>query len=202
MCGISGFIDHKKRISEEVLTNMISTLHHRGPDGSATWMAHADDATIGLSHARLAIIDLSEAGNQPMHFEDLSIVFNGEIYNHNETRRELEALGHSFVGHSDTEVILHAYKQWGTAALERFIGMFAIVIYDKAKNEVFFARDRAGVKPLFIYLNNERLLFSSELKAFHAVPEIALEIDPDAVSAFLQFGHIPTPHCIYRKCSK
>ncbi|TNE98447.1 MAG: asparagine synthetase B, partial [Bacteroidetes bacterium] len=157
MCGISGFIDHKKGNAEDVLKNMIATMHHRGPDGNATWIKPTDTATIGLSHARLAIIDLSETGNQPMHFEDLSIVYNGEIYNHGETRKELESLGHSFVGHSDTEVILHAYKQWGPSALEKFIGMFAIVIYDGMKNEVFFARDRAGVKPLFIYRDNDRL---------------------------------------------
>lgn len=202
MCGISGFIDHKRGNSEDVLKNMIATMHHRGPDGSATWMKTTDTGTIGLSHARLAIIDLSETGNQPMHFDELSIVYNGEIYNHGETRKELEALGHSFVGHSDTEVILHAYKQWGPSALEKFIGMFAIVIYDRMKNEVFFARDRAGVKPLFIYRDNDRLIFSSELKAFHKYPEIDLEIDPNAVSAFLQFGHIPTPNCIYKSCFK
>lgn len=202
MCGISGYIDHKKHGSDDILQAMINTIHHRGPDSNAIWMHESKFAQIGLAHARLAIIDLSEAGAQPMHFNHLSIVFNGEIYNHSETRKELENLGHQFTGHSDTEVILHAYTQWGELALHKFIGMFAFAIYDSNKEEIFFARDRAGVKPLFIYKDDDQLLFSSELKAFHQYPKVQLQIDPNAVAAFLQFGHIPTPNCIYENCFK
>ncbi len=181
---------------------MINTLHHRGPDGHAIWMNNTENARVGFAHARLAIIDLSTTGDQPMHFNDLTIVFNGEIYNHAEIRKELESLGHQFISHSDTEVILHAFAQWGKNALHKFVGMFALTIYDQSKEELFFARDRAGVKPMFIYKDEDQLLFASELKAFHRYPNAQLKINPNAVAAFLQFGHIPTPHCIYDKCFK
>ena len=202
MCGIAGFIDHKKQSTQENLQKMITTLKHRGPDGNGIHLDLQENTVLGLAHARLAIIDLTDTGTQPMHFEDLSIVFNGEIYNHVEIRKELEHLGHSFTGASDTEVVLHAFQQWKEKALDQFIGMFAFVIYDKKKDTVFFARDRAGVKPLFVYRTNGLLLFASELKAFHAHPKFKSEIDPAAVAAFLQFGHVPTPHCIYKDCFK
>lgn len=202
MCGITGFIDFKKTSSEEVLKEMTNTLIHRGPDGFDTELIKDENAQIGFGHRRLAIIDLSEHGKQPMQFEHLWICFNGEIYNFQEIKNELSDLGHSFTGKSDTEMILHAYAQWGEKCLDKFIGMFAIVIYDSLTQSVFCARDRAGVKPFFYYFKDGLFLFASELKAFHEHPRFEKEIDLNAVAAFMQYGNVPTPHCIFKNCSK
>ena len=202
MCGIAGFIDHGRSSDEHTLNKMIAVLKHRGPDGNASWIHRHDEYQIGFAHARLAIIDLSSAANQPMHFEHLSIVFNGEIYNYKEVRSELQQLGHQFQTDSDTEVILHAYNEWKEKALHKFIGMFAFVIFDAEKQVCFFARDRAGVKPLFIYRKHKTLLFASELKSFHEHPAFESKINANAAAAFLQFGHVPSPHCIFESCFK
>ena len=156
----------------------------------------------GLGHRRLSIIDLSNAASQPMQFENLYIVFNGEIYNYNEIRDELIAKGHQFSTHSDTEVILHAFKEWGNKCVDRFIGMFAFVIYDKLQQKVFCVRDRAGVKPFFWYHKKGLFLFASELKAFHQHPGFEKEMNTDAVAAFMQYGYVPTPHCIFNDTYK
>ena len=150
MCGISGFADHNKKTGRDILEKMNRILAHRGPDGEGYAIYEGPSATIGLGHRRLSIIDLSEGGRQPQSFQSLHITFNGEIYNYAEIKKELEDKGHQFRSHSDTEVILHAYTQWGSAALQKFIGMFAMVIYDEAKQQIFASRDRAGVKPFFI----------------------------------------------------
>lgn len=202
MCGITGFIDLHKSSSEEILTKMTTTLHHRGPDGSGTMLIDSEIAQIGFGHRRLAIIDLSETGHQPMQFEHLWICFNGEIYNYQEIKSELNALGHSFKGGSDTEMILHAYAQWGKKCLKKFIGMFAIVIYDNKSNSIFCARDRAGVKPFFYYWKDGLFLFASELKAFHEHPRFQKKLNLSAVAAFMQYGNVPTPHCIFEHCFK
>src|ERR671913_106130 len=136
MCGIAGFIDFKKQHSEADVAGMAGCLQHRGPDGGATWFAQTQNASIGLGHRRLSIIDLSETANQPMHFDGLHLIFNGEIYNYNEIRNELMTLGHQFKTHSDTEVILHGWRQWGEDCITKWRGMFAITIYDEKKNEV------------------------------------------------------------------
>lgn len=198
MCGITGFADFNKRSTEDILSKMNDTLIHRGPDGSGIFFDRNDDFMIGLGHRRLSIIDLSESAGQPMHFEHLSIVFNGEIYNYKEIKEELTGLGHHFKTTSDTEMILHAYMQWGDKCMDRFIGMFAFAIYNKEAKELFCVRDRAGVKPFFYYFKDGLFLFSSELKAFHEHPEFRKEIDLDAVAAFMQYGNVPTPHCIFK----
>jgi len=202
MCGIAGFIDFKKRSTRANLIAMTDTMEHRGPDGSDYQLMELPEAIIGLGHRRLSIIDLSEHGTQPMQHDNLWITFNGEIYNFQEIKDELIGLGHSFSGKSDTEMILHAYQQWGIECVDRFIGMFAIVIADLSKKEVFMLRDRAGVKPLFVYWQNDLLMFASELKAFHQHPNFTKEINKDAVSAFMQYGNVPTPHCIFNHCFK
>lgn len=175
---------------------------HRGPDGEGYGIYNADTATIGLGHRRLSIIDLSEGGSQPQTFQSLHITFNGEIYNYAEIKKELEAKGHQFHSHSDTEVILHAYSEWGSAALQRFIGMFAFVIYDDVNQKLFACRDRAGVKPFFYYWKNGLFLFASELKAIVQHPAFEKEINIDAVASFMQYGYLPTPHCIYKNTIK
>jgi len=197
MCGIAGYIDFNKQSDQYILEKMTNTLVHRGPDGFGTELIQTDSAQIGLGHRRLAIIDLSEHGKQPMQFEHWWICFNGEIYNYSEIKAELSALGHSFHGNSDTEMILHAYAQWGKKCLDKFIGMFAFVLVNTKDQTVFCARDRAGVKPFFYYFKDGLFLFASELKAFHAHPQFEKKINASAVSAFLQYGNVPTPHCIF-----
>ncbi|TXI82779.1 MAG: asparagine synthase (glutamine-hydrolyzing), partial [Crocinitomicaceae bacterium] len=187
---------------ENTLERMTNTLFHRGPDGSGIQLLNEENAQIGFGHRRLSIIDLSEHGTQPMQFEHLWICFNGEIYNYQEIKDELSALGHSFVGGSDTEMILHAYAQWGKACIDKFIGMFAIVLYDTKANTIFCVRDRAGVKPFFYYKQGDLFLFASELKAFHEHPKFQKKINLAAVGAFMQYGNVPTPHCIFEDCYK
>lgn len=202
MCGIAGFVDFKKSSSKDVLQRMTDAIAHRGPDGADYKIFNLDQAQIGLGHRRLAIIDLSENGVQPMEFHHFWITFNGEIYNFREIKKELETLGHSFKSESDTEMILHAYAEWGVTCVDRFIGMFAIAIFDTEKQKVVLLRDRVGVKPLFVYWHNDLFLFASELKAFHEHSSFQKQIDPDAVSAFMQYGNVPTPHCIFKNCFK
>jgi asparagine synthase (glutamine-hydrolysing) len=202
MCGISGFIDYKKQTSKATLEKMNRIMAHRGPDGEGYGIYETTNATVGLGHRRLSIIDLTAAGSQPQTFGSLHITFNGEIYNYAEIKATLEQKGHSFKSHSDTEVILHAYQEWGSDALQHFIGMFAFVIYDEANQKLFACRDRAGVKPFFYYWNNDLLLFASELKAIMQHPAFEKNIDVDAAAAFMQYGYVPTPHCIFKSTYK
>ena len=204
MCGISGFVDFKAKNGKIELKSMTDALIHRGPDASGYYFNQNAQYSIGLGHRRLSIIDLSPAGNQPMQFlnERYWIVFNGEIYNFVEIRDKLSLLGHRFETRSDTEVVLHAYHEWGSDALEHFIGMFAFVIYDSQQEKMFCCRDRAGVKPFFYYWKDDVFLFGSELKAFMANPCFQKEIEINAVGSFMQFGYIPAPHCIFKNCFK
>ena len=202
MCGISGFIDFKKTSGIDILQSMTDTLHHRGPDGSGIELLANSHAQVGFGHRRLSIIDLSEHGKQPMQFQHLWICFNGEVYNYAEIKKELVELGHSFTGNSDTEVIIHSYAEWGEKCIDRFIGMFAFVIYDTQNNTVYCVRDRAGVKPFFYYFKDGLFLFSSELKSFHKHPRFKKELNKNSVAAFMQYGNVPTPHCIFSDCFK
>lgn len=202
MCGISGFIDFRKQSSEDVLRTMTDSMAHRGPDGSGYRFFQLPAMQIGLGHRRLSIIDLTDAGKQPMQFGQWWITFNGEVYNYNDIKTELIRLNHHFTGNSDTEVILHAYAEWGSACVEKFIGMFALVIYDTEKQELFCVRDRAGVKPFFYYWHEGLFLFASELKAFHKHPGFRKQINAHAVASFMQFGNVPSEHCIFTHCYK
>lgn len=202
MCGITGFVDFKKSTSMKVINEMTNSLFHRGPDGLGIEVINTPSTDIGFGHRRLSIIDLSEFGKQPMRYENLWICFNGEIYNYQEVKKELTDLGHQFIGNSDTEVILHAYAQWGKACVQKFIGMFAFVIYDTELNRIFCVRDRAGVKPFFYWISDDLFLFSSELKAFHKHPRFEKVLNKSAVSAFMQYGNVPTPYSIFEKCWK
>ncbi|HMN31962.1 MAG: asparagine synthase (glutamine-hydrolyzing) [Chitinophagaceae bacterium] len=202
MCGISGFIDFKKQSDLDILNKMNNTMVHRGPDGFDTFLDNNYYAQIGFGHRRLSIIELSELGKQPMHFEHFTIVFNGEIYNHHEIKVELESLGHQFKSHSDTEVILHTIQQWGVSGIHRFIGMFAFAIYNQKDQTILFVRDRAGIKPLFYYEREGLFLFGSELKVFIEHPRFQKTINLNAVSSYLQYGYVPTPSCIYNNTNK
>ena len=202
MCGISGFVDFKKKTDRGILEKMNRMLVHRGPDGEGYGMYENEHSVTGLGHRRLSIIDLTEGGSQPQTFSGLHITYNGEVYNYAEIKSVLEQKGHNFHSHSDTEVILHAYKEWGADAMQHFIGMFAFVIYDENANTLFACRDRAGVKPFFYYWKDGLFLFASELKAVIQHPAFTKEINTDAAAAYMQYGYIPAPHCIFNNTYK
>ncbi|CAN5395607.1 asparagine synthase (glutamine-hydrolyzing) [soil metagenome] len=202
MCGITGFIDFENRTSDEILDYMVQSLDHRGPDSSGKEIFKSKNALIGLGHTRLSILDLSPAGHQPMKHENFSIVFNGEIYNFREIKSELEKSGHHFKSNSDTEVILHAFQEWNVKCVDRFIGMFAFVIFDHSDNKLYAFRDRAGVKPFFYYVTNELFLFGSELKSLNRHPNFDKKIDKRALKIFFNFGYISSPYSIFENTYK
>ncbi len=202
MCGITGFIDFKKSTPLDTLKSMTDAMLHRGPDDGGHEIYEATKATIGFGQRRLSILDLSPLGHQPMHFGDLVVNFNGEIYNFKEIRQELEEKGYSFNSWSDTEVILKGYHCWGLDVVQKFIGMFAIALYDKQKEQVILIRDRAGIKPFYYYYNENILLFGSELKALYRHPGFEKKIDVNSLALFLQFSYIPAPHCIFQNTYK
>lgn len=202
MCGIVGKInfDAKNTVTWQELARMSSALAHRGPDGQGTWV----DGNVGLAHRRLAIIDLSTEANQPMCNEDETvwITFNGEIYNFLELRRELESQGHSFHTNSDTEVIIHAYEQYGRGCLRRLRGMFAFAIWDSRSRTLFLARDRVGKKPLYYFYGDGQFLFASEIKALLADKTVPREPDPIAIEHFLALGYVPGPRTAFKGIRK
>ena len=197
MCGIAGFIDYKFKSNIDDLKNMLGALEYRGPDDSGIECFEFKSSLIGLAQARLSILDLSSNGHQPMHFEKISIIFNGEVYNYKEIKVELIKLGHQFNSNSDTEVILHAYFQWGERCVDKFIGVFVFVILNKETEELFIFRDRAGVKPLFYYKDDFGFLFDSELKALHVHPSFKKDLNIESVQTFFNLGYIPAPHSIF-----
>lgn len=197
MCGITGFCDFKNRSDHFTTKKMADSLIHRGPDAVNTFFQNSNNFSVGLGHRRLSIIDLSERANQPMEFENLIITYNGEVYNFKEIRKELEKFGYSFKSESDTEVVLKAFHHWGTAAINKFNGMFAFCIFDKKNKQLYLVRDRAGVKPLFYYFDGEVFLFGSELKALFANPYFKKELDIDSLGIYLNLGYIPTPYSIF-----
>ena len=209
MCGIAGFLDPTSSQSSEVLEHtalrMVDTLRHRGPDDGGVWTDRAAGIAIGMR--RLAILDLSDAGRQPMHSpsDRWVLVFNGEIYNCEELRRDLlgMAQGLTFRGHSDTEVMLASFERWGVLeSLRRFNGMFAFALWDKSDRTLTLARDRFGEKPLYYGIVNGQLLFASELKALRAHPKFSADIDTGALALYLQRNCVPSPHSIYRNIYK
>ena len=197
MCGIAGFIDFKNSSSVDVLKECTDILSHRGPDASGYEFFQEENCQVGIGHRRLSVIDLSNGGSQPMWYKNFCITFNGEIYNYDEIKTELRTLGHKFISHSDTEVILHAWEEWKEKMIEKFTGMFAFVIYDTLKKTICCFRDRAGVKPFYYYWHEGLFLFASELKSFHKHPGFKKEINKQAVHQFIQYGFIMTPLSIF-----
>lgn len=195
MCGIFGMVGHREHAG---LREAALTLRHRGPDGFGDWSS--PDQTAYLAHCRLSIIDLSEAGRQPMANEDGSVLltFNGEIYNFGELRKELVAAGHRFVSRTDSEVIVHGYEQWGDDVIPRLRGMFAIALWDEKRRRLLLARDHLGVKPLYYALHGHRLTFASETRALLPTLEKAAEPDVDALFGFLRHGYIQGSRSIWR----
>jgi len=198
MCGILGVLSKKNNL--EKYKNVLNVLKHRGPDDEGVFI----NENIFLGQRRLAIIDLSPSGNQPMSLKckktqsKLIVNFNGEIYNYKELKRELENLGHSFFSNSDTEVILHSYEEWGNGAFSKFRGMFAIALYDEDKKELILIRDRFGIKPLYYYFDENNFVFASEIKAFWSIDFIKKEIRNGASEEFLFFGYLLQPNTFYK----
>jgi asparagine synthase (glutamine-hydrolysing) len=207
MCGIAGLLDLKRKFGVDqlhaVALRMAESLRHRGPDDQGLWTDA--EAGIAFGHTRLAIIDLSAAGAQPMASScgRFMLCYNGEVYNAAELRAELEAAGRKFRGHSDTEVMVEGFAVWGVRpTIERLIGMFAFAVWDRSSRTLTLARDRLGIKPLYWGHVAGSLVFASELKALRVVPGWQGEIDRDALAAFLRYGYVPTPWSIYRGINK
>ena len=224
MCGLAGvFQRNGDKVDPDLLVRMTRTLAHRGPDeegyllnapspprllsinGSAPFRGHMQGGSgnVGLGHRRLSIIDLS-SGQQPLANEDgtVWVVFNGEIYNFRSLVAELEAKGHRFRTRSDTEVVVHAWEEWGEEAVKRFRGMFAFALWDERQQLLWLARDRVGKKPLYYLLDDDRLLFGSEIKAILEMPGVRREIDLEALSDYLSLLYIPSPKTIFRSIKK
>jgi len=207
MCGLSGVIDASRRQSgdalRELALRMAQVLHHRGPDDVGSWVDAA--AGVALSHRRLAILDLSPLGHQPMQSSCGRYVasFNGEIYNFRTLRAELERLGHRFRSHSDTEIMLSCFSQWGVeSAIPKLNGMFAIAVWDRDERVLHLIRDRMGEKPLYYGWTGKTFLFASELKAFRRYPAFHATIDRDAVALLMRHGYVPAPYSIYTGVAK
>ncbi|PKM11434.1 MAG: asparagine synthetase B [Gammaproteobacteria bacterium HGW-Gammaproteobacteria-3] len=202
MCGIVGLFDlkEKREINRELLGRMNESQHHRGPDEGGLHI----EPGLGFGHRRLSIIDLS-SGQQPMHSQDGNVVltYNGEVYNFPQLRKELEALGYTFKTHCDTEVILIGWQAWGESCVEKLRGMFAFAIWDRARETLFLARDRLGIKPLYYAeLADGRFIFASELKALKVHPDLPRELDATAIEDYFGFGYIPDPKTIYKNVYK
>ncbi len=202
MCGISGIVDvlRKRPINQGLVRAMNDTLVHRGPDGEGFHF----EPGVGFGHRRLSIIDL-EGGKQPLYNEDESVVvtYNGEIYNFQALSAELIDSGHSFRTHCDTEVIVHAWEEWGVKCLDRFNGMFAFALWDRNRETLFIARDRLGIKPLhYAILDNGFVVFGSEIKALLKHPELSRSLDPRAIEDYFTFGYVPEPRSIFTSIQK
>ncbi len=204
MCGIAAFFDFTKKSGLDTLKAITDTVTHRGPDSSGYELIETAEANVGLGHRRLSIIDLSEAGHQPMFNKagDVCIIFNGEIYNYKELKTELESKGLSFRSNSDTEVILEAYSIYGIECIHKFIGMFAFILYDRQKNKVFIVRDRAGVKPLYYSFQNSVFIAGSELKVLMAHPAFVKKQNHNSVFSFINYGYIPASNTIFQNAHK
>ena len=202
MCGICGAIGNK--LTEEDLRKMNDTMYHRGPDDAGIHIGNMGTRTIGLGHRRLSIIDLTSSGHQPMHSKDeqIRVVFNGEIYNYKELKKELQKLGYTFKSTSDTEVIIYGYKAWGIDFVKRLNGMFAIGLFDKKEDALFLIRDRMGIKPLFYYENNSEFAFASELKPIMNYPGFKKEINTKVLKGYLQYLNVNAPKTIFKNVHK
>jgi len=195
MCGISGF----NFPNEERIRQMNAILAHRGPDDSGFFV----DDNISLGHTRLAIIDLSPTGHQPMSYRGRYVIaFNGEIYNYRELKRELQEKGHEFASDSDTEVILAAYAEYGADCISRLNGIFAFAIWDNEEKKLALARDQIGVKPLYYHWDGSRLIFASEIKAIFAHPEVRCEVDWKALNLYLRVLYVPAPRTMFANIRK
>ena len=192
MCGIVGF----NFVDESLLNSMLNSIRHRGPDDKGIFV----DKNMSLGHVRLSILDLSLKAHQPMEFENFVLVYNGEVYNYKEIRKELEQYGYSFVSDSDSEVVLKSFHKWGKDCVNKFRGMFAFAIYDKLQNKLILCRDRVGVKPLYYYYDNKAFVFSSEIRAIRKYKK--LDINRLALAQFFEYGYISGEYSIFENVKK
>src|SRR5204862_1122564 len=206
MCGIAGFVESPTARNpftadeaRSLAHRMCEVIRHRGPDDEGLFV----DEGVALGMRRLSIIDLS-TGHQPIHNEDRTvwIVFNGEIYNFRDLKRELEGAGHRFYTATDTEAIVHAYEEWGTAAIARLRGMFGLAIWDMRRRTLVLARDRVGIKPLHYAVAGGRLYFGSEIKSLLCAPDVSRELDLDALDHYLSFLYTPRDRSIFENVNK
>src|SRR5262245_27430745 len=201
MCGIAGvmYSDRGRPVDPVLLKAMADSIAHRGPDAEGFWTGPG----VGLVHRRLSIIDLS-SGDQPLGNEDgsVQIVFNGEVYNYLELRTWLIERGHQFRTKGDTEVLVHLYEEVDDALVDRLRGMFAFALWDGRRQRLLLARDRLGIKPLYVYRDSEKVLFGSEVKALLADSSLPRELDVQALEDYLAFGMVPGPRSIFRKIEK
>jgi asparagine synthase (glutamine-hydrolysing) len=200
MCGICGKLSTKGPVDPSLMEEMCVRMAHRGPDDQGIYVSDS----LGLGNRRLAIQDLSPAGHMPMSNNTGSvwITYNGEVYNFRELRNELQAKGHQFRSGTDTEVVLRAYLEWGPRCLERFNGIFAFAIWDTGKQQLFLARDRMGIKPLYYSFNGSTFSFASETKVLLADMDISREIDPQGLVNYFTFGHAVAPDTIFQEVKK
>ncbi len=201
MCGIAGlaYTDNCRSVDPGLIETMCTAIHHRGPDDWGMWC----DGPIAIGMKRLQIIDLV-GGHQPMVNSggNLHIVFNGEIYNYRELRRELQAKGYQFTSSSDTETILYAYEEYGQDCVKHLRGMFAFAIWDACKRQLFLARDRFGKKPLHYFFDRDKLIFGSEIKSILKHPELKPQVHRPAVAQYLGYGYVPDPDTMFKGINK
>src|SRR3954454_9315858 len=196
MCGIAGIVSNKDGYL--ALDRMVASLAHRGPDGRGALLRRADGWTVGVGHTRLAILDLSNLGAQPMTASDgqAAISYNGEIYNFMDVRNELMSERVTFKSRCDTEVILEGYLRWGLDVFPRLRGMFALAIWDQAKRKLILTRDSLGIKPLYVYCDGNTVLFASEIRALLASGLVPRRLDPSGLASYLSFGSVSAPRTI------
>jgi len=202
VCGIAGFCDYNSLLTEEYLNDMTQVLEHRGPDAAGVKFTRYEEFSLGFGHRRLSILDLSENGSQPYLYENLTLVYNGEIYNFKEIKNELVKLGYKFDSNSDTEVLIKAFHCWGLGCLNKLIGMFAFAVFDNSSRKLTLVRDRVGVKPFYYYWDNNQFLFASELKSFLKIPSFKRDIDKKSLMLYLQYGYVPSPNSIFKNVKK
>lgn len=205
MCGLAGYLrltGCPLPFTTDVIHDLHESLRHRGPNGYGTWVS--EKAHIALVHRRLSIIDLSDAGSQPMMDQERQIVlvFNGEIYNYQTLRAQLRDLGHTFVSSTDTEVVIEAFKQWGIDCIQRFDGMFAFALFDQRTHDLYLVRDRFGIKPLYFCVQNQIVSFASELKALWHLPWVRTQSNVQAINHYLTYLTIPAPMTMYEEIYK
>ena len=205
MCGIAGVVKYSQtenKINNDVLKRMSDVIVHRGPDDEGQWMN--DERTCGFSFRRLSIIDLSQAGHQPMHSSNgrYTIIFNGEIYNHSGIREQLIKKGYDYKSKTDTETILNGYAEWNEEVLEKMLGMWAIAIWDNEKKELFAVRDRLGIKPFYYTIQNGYFIFGSEIKSILQFPDVSAEPNIDEIPNYLNLGMSSHKFTLFKNIKK
>ena len=202
MCGIVGFVDFKKKLTTESLNNLITSLLHRGPDDNGKYFQIADNYNLGIGHTRLSILDPTPNGKQPMQYNNITISYNGEVYNFKLIKKELLNNGYSFSTNTDTEVILKSYDFWGIKFVNKLNGIFAISIFDKQKKKIYLIRDRLGVKPIYWYFDGFTMIYGSELKIFKQINSINKKVSNVALNSYFKYGYVPEPYSILENIYK